>query len=147
MRVLVIDDEPMIRSVVAAAFAGTADTLEASDGPAGLALLEANLVDVVLLDVMMPGMSGYDVLARMRRDSRFAGVPVVMLTAKTGETDHVTAYRNGADAYLTKPFDIVKLVDTTTDVARRGPASRNAVREAELGRAELLRQIEHQFGS
>lgn len=147
MRVLIVDDEPGIRSVVAAALEGTAEVVEAPDGPAALALLDEVLVDAVLLDVMLPGMSGYDVLAQLRRSPEHRDLPVVMLTARTAEADHVTAYRAGADAYLTKPFDVTELCDRIADVARRGPAHRNAVRQAELGRAELLRQIEHQFGA
>lgn len=145
MRVLVIDDEPTIRSIVAAALDGLAEVVEAPDGPTGLALIEDRLVDVVLLDVMLPGMSGYEVLARLRRDKN-ADPAVVMLTAKAGEHDHVTAYRTGADAYLTKPFDVTELCRTVAEVAGRDSRGREAVRRTELGRAELFRQIERQFG-
>ncbi|HVL98887.1 MAG TPA: response regulator [Egibacteraceae bacterium] len=146
MRVLVIDDEPVIRSIVSAALEGYAEVLEADDGLAGLAILAEARVDVVLLDVMMPGMSGYEVLSLLRRSPDHVDVAVIMLTAKAGETDHVTAYRTGADGYLTKPFDIIVLCQTVAEVARRGPDQRVAVRRAELSRAELLRQLEHQFG-
>lgn len=147
MRVLIVDDDPIIRSVVSAALEGTAEVVEAHDGPAGLAVLDEVLVDAVLLDVMMPGVSGYEVLARLRGSVEHRDLPVIMLTAKTAESDHVTAYRTGADAYVTKPFDVGQLCALVADVARRGPAHRDAMRQAELGRAELLRQLEHQFGA
>lgn len=146
MRVLVIDDEPMIRSVVVAALYGNAEVVEAADGPSALGVLAEEQVDLVLLDVMMPGMSGYEVLTRLRGDGVHTHIPVIMLTARAGETDFVTAYRAGADAYLTKPFDVVGLIHLIDEVVRRGPAGRAARREEELRRAELLRQIEHQFG-
>lgn len=146
MRVLIVDDEPVIRSVVVAALEGTAEVLEAADGPSALAVLADNVVDVVVLDVMLPSMSGYELLTGLRRSARYRDLPVVMLTAKTGESDHVTAYRAGADAYLTKPFDVTELCAAVVDVGGREPAKRQLARDAELERAELLRHIERQFG-
>ena len=145
MRVLVVDDEYDIRYLVQAALEHC-DVLTAADGPSALALLRHTAIDVVLLDVMMPGMDGFAVLRRIRADEQYRDMPVVMLTAKAGEHDHVRAFRDGADAYLTKPFGMDDLEDTLTRVSLLTPTERSVTRAEELSRAQLLVQIEHTFG-
>ncbi|HVM21636.1 MAG TPA: response regulator [Egibacteraceae bacterium] len=145
MRVLVVDDEYDIRYLVQAALEHC-EVLTAADGPSALALLRHAKVDAVLLDVMMPGMDGFSVLRRIRADAQLRDLPVIMLTAKTGEHDHVQAFGDGADAYLTKPFGVDELDDTIALVATRTPSERTKVRAEELNRAQLLAQIEYTFG-
>lgn len=147
MRVLVVDDDPMIRAAVATALRGAATVVEAPDGPGALAALADAPVNLVLLEVALPGMSGYELLARLRRHHDHADLAVVMLTARTGEADRVTAYRTGADGYVTKPFDPDALGQVVATVGHAAPAQRLAVRQAELGRALLLRQIEQHFSA
>lgn len=144
MRVLVVDDDEGIRSLVRVALEGH-EVVEASDGPEALELLRADSVDVVLLDVMMPNVDGFEALARIRRSERTRDVPVLMLTAKVAEADHVRAFRAGADGYLTKPFDVEELARRVEQLAAMTPEERAQARKDELGRAELLRQIEHRF--
>ena len=146
MRVLVVDDEYDIRYLVQAALEHC-EVLTAADGPSALALLRHARIDAILLDVMMPGMDGFSVLRRIRGDEHYKEIPVIMLTAKAGEHDHVKAFRDGADAYLTKPFGVDDLDDTIALVTSRSPAQRIAAREEELNRARLLAQIEHTFGA
>jgi len=146
MRVLVVDDEYDIRYLVQAALEHC-EVLTAADGPSALALLRHARIDAILLDVMMPGMDGFSVLRRIRADEQYREVPVIMLTAKAGENDHVKAYRDGADAYLTKPFGVDDLDDTIAMVTGRSPGERVAARAEELNRAQLLVQIEHTFGA
>ena len=145
MRVLVVDDEYDIRYLVQAALEHC-EVLTAADGPSALALLRHAKIDAVLLDVMMPGMDGFSVLRRIRGDDQYKDLPVIMLTAKAGEHDHVKAFKDGADAYLTKPFGVDDLDDTIALVTERSPAERVAARASELNRAQLLVQIEHTFG-
>jgi len=76
----------------------------AGTGIEALECLRREEFDLVLLDVMMPGMSGFDVLAHMRGDNATASVPVILLTAKTQDDDLMTGYGGGADYYITKPF-------------------------------------------
>ena len=143
MRVLVVDDESDIRMVIHAAL--DSDTcLDAADGPTALSLLDRHPVDVVLLDVMMPGMDGLEVLRRLRQ-TLGGDVPVVMLTARGAESDHVHASRAGADAYVTKPFDIDELAAVVAEVVARSPKQRLQMRAVELGKAELLRRLETAF--
>ena len=145
MRVLVVDDEYDIRYLVQAALEHC-EVLTAADGPSALALLRHTDIDAVFLDVMMPGMDGFSVLRRIRADERFRDLPVIMLTAKAGEHDHLRAFKDGADAYLTKPFGVDDLDDTLAQVTSRSRAERAVARADELARAQLLVQIEHSFG-
>ena len=145
MRVLVVDDEYDIRYLVQAALEHC-EVLTAADGPSALALLRHAQIDAILLDVMMPGMDGFSVLRRIRGDEQYRDIPVIMLTAKAGEHDHVKAFKDGADAYLTKPFGVDDLDDTIALVTSRSPSERVAARAEELNRAQLLVQIEHTFG-
>lgn len=102
-RVLVVDDEPALRRSLARVLsAENFDVLTAEDGAAALSLLQTTRVDVVLLDVMMPGMSGMDVLARIKKEH--AEVEVVMMTGFADIDTAVTAVRQGAYNFLTKPF-------------------------------------------
>jgi DNA-binding NtrC family response regulator len=102
-RVVVVDDEPALRRSLARVLAAEKfDVLTAEDGPAALSLLQTTRVDVVLLDVMMPGMSGMDVLARIKKDH--PEVEVVMMTGFGDIDTAVAAVRQGAYNFLTKPF-------------------------------------------
>ncbi len=106
-RVLVIDDEPAIRDAVGYALRNEGFEVEAAaDGEAGLrAALEKNF-DVVVLDLMLPRMSGMEVCRRLRTES---AVPVIMLTAKGAELDRVLGLEIGADDYVSKPFSMAEL--------------------------------------
>jgi CheY-like chemotaxis protein len=145
MRVLVVDDEYDIRYLVQAAL-DRCEVMTAADGPSALALLRHAQIDAVLLDVMMPGMDGFAVLRRIRADDQYRDLAVIMLTAKAGEHDHVRAFRDGADAYLTKPFGVDELEETVERVTAMSTGERAATRAEELSRAQLLVQIEHTFG-
>lgn len=108
---LVIDDEPFIGRIVRLEFEDRAYEVSiAPDGDAGLAFLRAHPdVDLVLLDVNMPGKSGLDVLAEIRDDPRLAAVPVIVLTAAGQRTYAERAAALGARGFLTKPFSPKKL--------------------------------------
>jgi DNA-binding response OmpR family regulator len=98
-------------------------TLAAGTGPAGLEQLARSAVDLVVLDVMLPELSGFEVLRRIRATSR---VPVIMLTARGDEVDRVVGLEMGADDYLAKPFSARELVARIRAVLRRGPGERPA---------------------
>ncbi|HWB70651.1 MAG TPA: response regulator [Egibacteraceae bacterium] len=145
MRVLVADDQDEVRLVVVAALAGM-EVLEARDGREALALLSSTTVDVLVLDVMMPTLDGFQVVELVRHDERLRTLPVVMLTAKASETDHVRAFLAGADAYVIKPFEPDDLLLIVCDLSARSPEQRAQLRRAELARARLLMQVEDSFG-
>jgi two-component system, OmpR family, alkaline phosphatase synthesis response regulator PhoP len=131
-KILVIDDEPKIVELCrdylqAAGF----DVLRAGDGPGGLAVARREQPDLIVLDLMLPGMDGLDVCRELRRDS---SVPIIMLTARVEETDKLIGLELGADDYLTKPFSPRELVARVRTVLRRAAGSQptEVIRAGEL---------------
>ena len=103
--ILICDDEEPLRRLVAASLDGLGHTvLEAADGNGALDQIRSRRPDLVVLDVMMPDISGLDVLAELRADTALARTPVVMLTARAQAADRVAAAEAGADRYVAKPF-------------------------------------------
>ena len=116
-KILVIDDEPSIQSVVAAYLKVEGyDYQTAADGRGGLSLARTFKPDIIILDVMLPGMDGIELLANLRRESN---VYVIMLTARTEETDKIVGLSVGADDYLTKPFSPRELIARIKAALRR----------------------------
>lgn len=132
-QILIVEDEPNMRL-------GLKDNLEfegynvtvATDGSQGLAAIESNQFDLVLLDVMLPELSGFDVC----RISRERGIltPIILLTAKGEEIDKVLGLELGADDYITKPFGLRELLARIKAVLRRGPKMKSDSKEASIGK-------------
>jgi two-component system phosphate regulon response regulator PhoB len=115
--VLVCDDEPVLRMLVRAALDQRDYTvLEAGDGDEALLRTHAEHPDLILLDMMMPGRSGSDVLRALRADPATAETPVIMLTARAQASDREAMNLAGADHYLTKPFSPVGLAALVEEV-------------------------------
>ncbi len=102
--ILVCDDEPALRELMRAAIGGGHRFLEAPDAETAYEAMRYARPDLVLLDVMLPGASGIDVLQVIRRDPELAGVPVVVVSAWAGEEDRRAVEEAGADAFVAKPF-------------------------------------------
>jgi len=124
--VLLVDDEERMvaalrRGLTAEGFAVDS----AADGTDGLRRARSGDFDAVVLDVMLPGLSGYEVVRRLRAEGNW--VPVLMLSAKDGEHDQADALDDGADDYLTKPFSFVVLLARLRALLRRGVVARPAV--------------------
>ncbi len=116
-RVLVVDDDPTVREVVLTYLrAEQYDVQEAADGETALTLVAREKPDLVVLDVMLPGVDGLEVCRRLRKEG---DVPVIMLTALGAEADRVVGLELGADDYLTKPFSPRELVLRVGSVLRR----------------------------
>jgi len=98
--------------------------LGAFDGETGLAMALRERPDVVLVDLMLPGLDGLEVCRRLRADSRTASIPLIMLTAKSGETDRVVGLELGADDYITKPFSVRELAARVRALLRRAAGHR-----------------------
>ncbi len=94
-------------------------TQKALSGQEALDLIGEELPDMVLLDIMMPGMDGFEVLARLRNEPRTEKLPVILLTAKTEDRDMFEGWKKGADEYVTKPFDPLELVKIINSVIER----------------------------
>jgi two-component system, OmpR family, alkaline phosphatase synthesis response regulator PhoP len=116
-KILIIDDEPSIVNLVSAYLKPEGyEVYTASDGPSGLKAAKAYKPDLVVLDIMLPGMDGLELLSRLRRES---DVYVILLTARTEETDKIVGLSVGADDYVTKPFSPRELVARIKAALRR----------------------------
>ena len=121
--ILVIDDDERLRELVAEYLGGRGFSVAtAEDGESGLELLRVVTIDLVVLDVMLPGLDGFEVMRELRKFSR---VPVVMLTARGDETDRIVGLEIGADDYLPKPFNPRELLARIQAVLRRGEVPRD----------------------
>jgi DNA-binding response OmpR family regulator len=110
-RILVVDDEAYIRRLLAERLEAEGyEVSEAGDGEEGLVSIRSHPPDLVLLDLMMPGANGLEVLSRIRATPEHAGIPVIILTAKGQDTDRELAFAGGASDFLTKPFSPLKLI-------------------------------------
>src|SRR6187455_1099484 len=124
-RVLVVDDEPGVRAAVARGLTAEGmDVVAVGDGQSALNAALTGSFDVIVLDIILPGLSGYRVLERLR--SAGVDTPVLLLSAKDGEFDQADGLDLGADGYLVKPFAFVVLVAQLNALLRR--------RDAALGR-------------
>jgi two-component system OmpR family response regulator len=125
MKVLLVEDEPLLASTLTIGLRAEGFTVIAvATGVDGLSQATGDDFDVVVLDIMLPGLNGYEVLRRMR--SRGIWTPVMMLTAKDGEYDQTDAFDLGADDYLTKPFSFIVLVARLRALLRRAAPQRPA---------------------
>jgi DNA-binding response OmpR family regulator len=139
-RVLVIDDEAPIRLLCRVNLeAEGIEVLEAADGPSGLEKARAEIPDVVLLDVMMPGLDGWRVAEELLDDDRTAGIPIVFLTARAELRDRARGLDLGGVDYVTKPFNPVELAPLVRDLLRRVAAGeRDALRREKLNELRSL---------
>jgi two-component system response regulator RegX3 len=116
-RILVVEDEPAISDAVEYALEAEGFDVDAvGDGNVALERARAEAYDLLVLDLMLPGLSGVEVCRRLREDSP---VPILMLTAKDGEVDRVLGLEVGADDYVTKPFSVAELVARVRALLRR----------------------------
>jgi DNA-binding response OmpR family regulator len=160
-RILVIDDDPSLTSVLKRAFAFEGFSVDtAPTGPKGLALARDHAPDLVILDVMLPGIDGFEVLSRLRAADK--DLPVMMLTARDGPPDQIKGLESGADDYVLKPFtfevlaarvksllrrretdhpDILRFSDLTLDTGTRCARRANRAIDLTATEYEVLRQF------
>ena len=125
--ILVIEDDPEIRELLLVSFEREGWTiLEAEDGEGGLTLLASRRPDLVVLDIMLPGLDGLAVLRRIKADSGTASIPVIMTTARGEDSDVITGLELGADDYVVKPFSPKVLAARIRVALRRVEESREA---------------------
>lgn len=121
-RILVADDDDLLSALVQFKLEAAGHQVElVSDGEAALSAVSTGDHELLILDSMMPGLTGPEVLARVKADPLRQHVPVIMLTARRGEQDVVTALRGGAADYLTKPFIPEELLARVTSALDRRP--------------------------
>ena len=120
MRVLVVDDDPTVRELLHAELTNAGHDVElAEDGTTGLERLRSERPDAVLLDVMMPGLSGWEVLSELRSDSSLQGLTVVLLSARDRADDVRHGYELGASLVLSKPYDAEQLLSLLSTLQER----------------------------
>ena len=126
MRLLLIEDEKKVANVVARGLRAESFSVDvAHDGDSGWEMAAGIDYDVIILDLMLPGLSGTEVLRRLRRNKRKAAV--LVLTARDATSDKVENFEAGADDYLTKPFAFAELLLRVKALLRRGPVNRSSV--------------------
>lgn len=106
IKLLIIDDDEEIREYIQGVMKNYFLTTTASDGQEGLEMVEKFCPDIILCDVLMPNMTGYEFTRQLRKDKRTSHIPVILLTSLSEEEDKLKGYESGADAYITKPFSI-----------------------------------------
>lgn len=126
-RILVVDDEERMRSLIRLHLERTFDVSEAASGAEAIAMIERGPFDAVVLDILMPGVNGWEVCRRIREEH---DTPVLMLTALSDVEDKLEAFDAGADDYLTKPFDPRELVARLEALIRRADGGREPERKA-----------------
>jgi DNA-binding NarL/FixJ family response regulator len=119
-RLLVVDDEPnLLRAVAAALRAEGYEVVTARNGREALVRVAESVPDLVISDIRMPGMDGYQLAGQLRASSRTAIVPIIFLTAKDETADRVAGFRAGVDAYITKPFEPDELLAVIQSILNR----------------------------
>jgi two-component system phosphate regulon response regulator PhoB len=141
-RILIIEDEHGLTQALEYSFKREGfEVAVAHDGAEGLRKAQALLPDVLILDLMLPGLSGLDVCRQLRSGERTRGMPILMLTARAEETDQVVGFTLGADDYVTKPFNTKVLLQRIKALLRRtdSPADAADVLECQAIRIDRVR--------
>lgn len=119
-RILIADDEEDVLNLVAMSLGGAGfNVSKTEDGPSAIAAARAESPALIVLDLMMPGMTGLEVCKTLKNDSRTTEIPIILLTAKNSEVDRILAFELGADDYVTKPFSPRELVLRVQAILRR----------------------------
>jgi DNA-binding response OmpR family regulator len=141
--ILVVEDETNIRELISLHLTLEKMTpIEAADGVTGLRLAQSRRFDLVILDLMLPGLDGVTVCRAIRRDSPSADTPILMLTARREESDKVLGLDSGADDYLTKPFGVRELMARVRALLRRGATPTTAESAEGVSKPLVYKHIE-----
>jgi DNA-binding response OmpR family regulator len=139
---LVVEDEAHIRELVSLHLGlENVESVEAGDGSAGLELARSQRFDLIVLDLMLPGLDGLTLCRAIRRESANTDTPILMLTARREESDKVLGLDSGADDYLTKPFGVRELMARVRALLRRGH-SRGSDRDDEGTKAIVYKNVQ-----
>jgi len=136
-KILIIDDEPDVIDILAMNLKSAGySVLTAENGVAGLNKARMEMPQLIVLDLMLPGMSGFEVCKALRKDAATAKIPIIMLTAKSEEVDRIVGLELGADDYVSKPFSPREIILRIQSVLRRSTGSNETVERLKIG--ELL---------
>ena len=143
MRLLVIEDDRTLSDAVCECISQLFEAEQAFDGEEGLYLAQQNIYDIIILDIMLPLMDGYQVLHRLRQEG--CGTPVLLLTARDGINDKIEGFKAGADDYLVKPFHREELLLRLEAIVRR--ATGGSLRESRLCFKDLALNLKNHSAS
>jgi len=139
-RLLVVDDDPgLLRAVAETLRAEGYEVTTARRGADALVSIAESLPDLIVSDIRMPGMDGYELVRNLRASARTKLIPIVFLTAKDETTDRIAGFRSGVDAYLTKPFEPDELVAVVANILKRVESTHAEIARL-FGRTELSEQ-------
>ncbi|MEA2447285.1 MAG: hypothetical protein QOK47_922 [Actinomycetota bacterium] len=145
-RILIAEDNAEIRALVSSILIEEGHKVTvAQNGQQALDMMLEDAPDVLVLDIMMPQMDGYTVLKELKTSGIRDTMKILVLTAKTSESDWVRGYKLGADAYVTKPFDIDELTRHVAELLDMTKDQLRVRREQELDKAQLLSRLESIF--
>ncbi len=126
-RILIVDDEPDLLSVLHFGLEIEGfEVMDASDGEQALNMAREHVPDLMVLDLMLPRIDGYKVCRALKFDERYRRIPIFILSARSGETDRKLAFDLGADAYVTKPYDMKDLVARIRERLKAPPQQKAA---------------------
>ncbi len=138
LSILVVDDEPDLRELIKYNLSQLGHGVKtASDGIDALKQIENSTPDIVVLDVMMPGLNGIEVAQRLRSSDTTASIPIIMLTAKTQEAHELEGLNAGADDYITKPFSMEILIARIHSLTRRTRTEPGEATQVHLGKISI----------
>jgi DNA-binding response OmpR family regulator len=145
-QILVVEDEAQIRTLIRAALdANRYRLVEAESGEKALELLAREHFDLLLLDLRLGGISGWDVLEAMRAKGLRDRLRVIILTAQSAERDILRGWREGVDQYCMKPFEVAQFVRLVEDVLTSSDKDLAKLRQAELEKTQLLHLLDNAF--
>jgi len=138
----VVDDDPtMVKLINVNLKLNNYSVVEATSGEQALDVLESDVLDLVVLDIMMPGVDGWEVLKRIRGNTETQEMPVILVTAKTQDSDVIRGWELGADEYVIKPFNPLLLVEVIKMVLDRSYDERLERRKKQKEKLEVLRSL------
>lgn len=141
-KILVVDDDPtMVKLINVNLKLNNYSVIEATSGEQALEVLSKEPLDLVVLDIMMPGVDGWEVLRRIRGSSETQEMPVILVTAKTQDSDVIRGWELGADEYVIKPFNPLLLVEVIKMVLDRSYDERLERRRKQKEKLEVLRSL------
>ena len=141
-KILVVDDDPtMVKLINVNLKLNNYSVVEATSGEQALDVVDSEGLDLVVLDIMMPGVDGWEVLKRIRSNPETQEMPVILVTAKTQDSDVIRGWELGADEYVIKPFNPLLLVEVIKMVLDRSYEERLERRKKQKEKLEVLRSL------
>jgi len=133
-KILLVEDEPDVLQVTKKTLESAGyDVITACDGKEGLEIARKDLPDLIVLDLLLPGMDGYKVCGILKHDIQYMTIPILILSGRSKPKDHELGIKVGANGYLTKPFEPKVLIDKVAELIRLSPKKPSSVKDSTQG--------------